>query len=51
MILRQQTTPEGEAAAPVEDAGGTWEPLPAETFRESGAGVNTVLITIDAAPE
>jgi SAM-dependent methyltransferase len=26
----------------------TWEPLPAGTFEESGTGVNTVLLTIDA---
>jgi hypothetical protein len=26
----------------------TWEPLPDGTFKESGTGVNTVLLTIDA---
>lgn len=34
---------------PMVDAmGGTWEPLPADTFRESGTGVNTVLLCVDA---
>jgi phospholipid N-methyltransferase len=27
--------------------GGTWEPLPADTFKSSGTGVNTVLIVVD----
>lgn len=31
----------------VEDRGGTWEALPVDTFRESGTGVNTVLLVID----
>ncbi len=30
----------------VEGFGGTWEPLPANTFKESGTGVNTVLISL-----
>ncbi len=29
----------------------TWEPLPAGTFEESGTGVSTVLLTIDAPEE
>ena len=34
---------------PMVDAmGGTWEPLPADTFRESGTGVNTVLLCVEA---
>lgn len=32
----------------IEDAGGTWEPLPPDTFKESGTGVNTVLLVYDA---
>lgn len=32
----------------IEEAGGTWEPLPAGTFEESGTGVNTALIVYDA---
>jgi hypothetical protein len=32
----------------VEQAGEKWEPLPADTFRESGTGVNTVLLTLTA---
>lgn len=30
-----------------EDSGGIREPLPADTFKESGTGVNTVLLTIE----
>jgi hypothetical protein len=30
-----------------EDSGGTWEPLPAGTFKEQGTGVNTVLLVIE----
>jgi phospholipid N-methyltransferase len=32
----------------VEQYGGTWEELPADTFKESGTSVRTVLLTIDA---
>jgi hypothetical protein len=31
----------------VEAAGGTWEGLPEGTFRESGTGVRTVLLTVE----
>lgn len=31
----------------VEESGGQWEPLPADTFKESGTGVNTVLLVVD----
>lgn len=34
----------------VERAGGTWEPLPAGTFKESGTSVNAALLVIDAPP-
>jgi len=30
----------------VEQHGGTWEPLPADTFKQSGTGVNTVLLSL-----
>ncbi|MDN4571836.1 methyltransferase type 11 [Pandoraea cepalis] len=30
-----------------EDSGGIWEPLPADTFSESGTGVHAVLLTIE----
>jgi protein-L-isoaspartate O-methyltransferase len=33
-----------------ESHGGTWEPLPAGSFAESGTGVNAVLLTINAVP-
>lgn len=33
----------------VEDGGGSWEELPAETFKESGTSVNTVLISLTRA--
>jgi len=32
----------------VEECGGLWEALPANTFAESGTGVNTVLLTLTA---
>ena len=32
----------------IEENGGTWEPLPAGTFAESGTGVNTALLIYDA---
>lgn len=32
----------------VDSMGGTWEPLPADTFKESGTGVNTVLLCVTA---
>ena len=34
-----------------EDSGGIWEPLEPGTFKDSGTGVNTVLLTIEAADE
>lgn len=30
----------------IEEAGGLWEPLPPDTFKESGTGVNTVLLSM-----
>jgi protein-L-isoaspartate O-methyltransferase len=33
----------------VEDRGGSWEELPADTFKESGTSVNTVLICVTRA--
>jgi SAM-dependent methyltransferase len=35
----------------VDEAGGEWEVLPPDTFKESGTGVNTVLLVMDADPE
>jgi protein-L-isoaspartate O-methyltransferase len=32
----------------VEENGGTWEELPRDTFKESGTGVSTVLLTMNA---
>lgn len=37
-----------EFRAWVEAQGGTWEALPEGSFKESGTGVNTVLVTVDA---
>jgi protein-L-isoaspartate O-methyltransferase len=34
----------------VEENGGTWEELPANTFKESGTGVSAVLLTMNAPP-
>ena len=31
-----------------EKQGGSWEPLPPDTFKDSGTSVNTVLLTIEA---
>ncbi len=37
-----------EALMPlVEQSGGIWEPLPANSFMQSGTGVNTVLLTLE----
>jgi phospholipid N-methyltransferase len=32
----------------IEEHGGTWEPLPADTFKESGTAVNAVLLSLTA---
>jgi phospholipid N-methyltransferase len=32
----------------VEEGGGTWEPLPPDTFKESGTAVNAVLLSLTA---
>ena len=32
----------------VEELGGTWERLPAGTFKSEGTGVNVVLLVVDA---
>ena len=45
---------QAEALRPLVDSmGGTWEPLPAGTFKDEGTGVNSVLLslTVPAAPE
>lgn len=34
----------------VESLGGTWEPLPAGTFKEEGTGVNSVLLSLTMPP-
>jgi Methyltransferase small domain len=45
-------TRQAEALQPLaEDSGGLWEPLPADTFKESGTAVNTVLLTINQERE
>jgi predicted RNA methylase len=36
--------------ATVDELGGTIEPLPDDAFKESGTGVGTVLVTLDAPP-